>query len=189
MMTSASSAAKLKSQSGLTLTELLATLLIVTLASIVMATGIPTAIETYGKIMDASNAQVLMSTTAMQLRSDLAMASEWSVSNNEITFVGSSAFEATDVDSTISVAPDNSEYAGQLRKNGKPLALSSLEKSSTKGDNEMYVTCESITEKKDAEKKIYAVVFGNLEVKRKGTDQALVTIDSYAVKMLLPDAS
>lgn len=61
---------------GFSLTEMLATMLILVLASTLMATGIPAAIDVYHKIVKTSNAQLALSTTLAAMRSEIGMASD-----------------------------------------------------------------------------------------------------------------
>lgn len=61
---------------GFTLTEMLVTMLILTLASTLMAMGIPVAADTYQKTVKTANAQVALSTTITVLKSELGMARE-----------------------------------------------------------------------------------------------------------------
>ena len=72
---------KIKNQSGFTLAETLMTVLIVLLASSVIAAGIPAASNAYMKAVDAANAQVLLSTTVNALRSELSTA--WGVETHD----------------------------------------------------------------------------------------------------------
>ncbi len=68
---------------GFTLTEMLVTLLILTLASTLMATGIPAAIDTYQKVVKTSNAQLALSTTLSILRSELGLATKVEIKGDE----------------------------------------------------------------------------------------------------------
>lgn len=61
---------------GFTLTEMLVTMLILALASTLMATGIPVAIDTYHRTVNSANAQVALSSTATVLRAELGVASQ-----------------------------------------------------------------------------------------------------------------
>ena len=61
---------------GFTLTEMLVTMLILALASTLMATGIPVAIDTYHRTVNSANAQVALSTTATVLRTELGTAAK-----------------------------------------------------------------------------------------------------------------
>ena len=56
--------------SGFSLTEMLVTMLILALASTLMATGIPVAADTYRKVVNSANAQLALSTTITVLRSE-----------------------------------------------------------------------------------------------------------------------
>lgn len=65
-----------RSQGGFTLTEMLVTLLILVLASTLLATGVPVAIDTYHKTVNSANAQMALSTTLTVLRSELGASSK-----------------------------------------------------------------------------------------------------------------
>lgn len=67
---------RLKDKSGFTLTELLMTILILLMVTSVVAAGIPSAANAYYKVLDAANAQLLLSTTVTSLRRELALARE-----------------------------------------------------------------------------------------------------------------
>lgn len=56
--------------SGFSFTEMLVTMLILALASTLMATGIPVAADTYRKVVNSANAQLALSTTITVLRSE-----------------------------------------------------------------------------------------------------------------------
>ena len=62
--------------SGFTLTEMLVTLLILTLASTLLATGVPVAIDTYQKTVKSANAQMALSTTLTVLRTELGTSAD-----------------------------------------------------------------------------------------------------------------
>ena len=64
----------LKETDGFSLTELLATMVILALIGMVVATGIPAAQQAYQNVMNASNADVYLSTTAGRLREVLGEA-------------------------------------------------------------------------------------------------------------------
>lgn len=64
----------LNSESGFSLTELLAVLIIMGLAGMVVTAGIPAANSAYIKTLDASNSQILLSTTIERLRDELSVA-------------------------------------------------------------------------------------------------------------------
>lgn len=61
---------------GFSLTEMLVTMFIMTLAATLMATGIPVAVDTYQKTVNAANAQLALSTTATVLRSEFGSSTQ-----------------------------------------------------------------------------------------------------------------
>ncbi len=63
-----------RSRAGFTLTETLAALAIMLLASTIVAAGVPAATKAYVAAVDNSNAQVLLSTTTTRLRDELSVA-------------------------------------------------------------------------------------------------------------------
>ncbi len=65
---------KLKSSVGLTLAETLLTVVILLLASGIVATGMPAAVSAYRNAIDAANAQVLLSAAVNALRGELSTA-------------------------------------------------------------------------------------------------------------------
>lgn len=69
-------------QHGFSFTELLATLIVVSLATALVAAGIPAAHRAYIKMVDSSNSQVLLSTATTRLRDELGFAQSVKVVNN-----------------------------------------------------------------------------------------------------------
>lgn len=67
---------KRRRTAGFSLTEMLVTTLILVLASTLLATGIPVAIDTYQRVVKTSNAQLALSTTLSALRSELGLATD-----------------------------------------------------------------------------------------------------------------
>ena len=65
---------KLKTASGFTLAETLLAVLILLMVSVIMTTGIPAAKNAYEKVVLASNADALLSTTISSLRNELGAA-------------------------------------------------------------------------------------------------------------------
>lgn len=65
---------KLNNKKGFTLAETLLAVLILLMVSTIVATGIPVAKNAYEKVVLASNAEVLLSTTISTLRNELGMA-------------------------------------------------------------------------------------------------------------------
>ena len=63
-----------RARGGFTLVELIATMAVLLLVGSVVATGVPVAQQAYTNAVDASNAQLLLSTCATSLRDRLAVA-------------------------------------------------------------------------------------------------------------------
>ena len=61
-----------RARSGFSLVELLVTLLVVTLATIMVTAGLPAAVRAYTDVVDKSNAQVLLTTASTLLRDKLS---------------------------------------------------------------------------------------------------------------------
>ena len=67
---------KKKNQAGFTLGEMLVAVLIMLMASTILVSGIPAAKNAYEKVVLASNAQALLSTTIAALRDELGTATD-----------------------------------------------------------------------------------------------------------------
>ena len=76
---------KLNIEKGFTLAELLLAVLILLMVSTIVATGIPVARDAYEKVVIASNAELLLSTTISTLRNELG--------NSKIEFPNSDGAE------------------------------------------------------------------------------------------------
>lgn len=77
---------KLHSDKGFSIAELLVAILILLMVSSIVATGIPVAREAYQKVILASNADVLLSTTISTLRNELGTAQDVKVDGTTITY-------------------------------------------------------------------------------------------------------
>lgn len=77
---------RLKSRAGFSLAEVLVALLILLLATAIVAEGVPTALRAYDRAVTAANAQALLSTTMTKLRSELGTASEVTVDGTAVDF-------------------------------------------------------------------------------------------------------
>lgn len=85
---------RLKNSSGFSLSELLITLLILLMVTVVMAAGIPSALRALYKVEDSANAQVLLSTAVTCLRDELSTASDVKVDGTTITYTTESGSES-----------------------------------------------------------------------------------------------
>ena len=88
---------KLNSRRGFTLTELLATVMILLMVTAIVAGGIPVASNAYYKVVDAGNAQVLLSTTMIRLHDELGQATEVvpAADGKSVTFRGGNTGSTT----------------------------------------------------------------------------------------------
>lgn len=65
---------RIRSRLGFTMAELLLTVMILAIATGLVAAGIPLAVRVYDKVVDSANAQVMLSTGMTVLRDELGMA-------------------------------------------------------------------------------------------------------------------
>ena len=80
---------------GFTLTEMLVTVLIMVLASTLLATGVPVAVDTYQKTVNSANAQVALSTTLTVLRSEFGLATQIVTVDNNVYYRSEEGIWAT----------------------------------------------------------------------------------------------
>ena len=77
---------RLRRRGGFSLAETMLALLILLLVTIIVVTGIPTAIRIYQEAVDNANAQTLLSTSMVRLRDELCTASEITVTDSSISY-------------------------------------------------------------------------------------------------------
>ena len=84
---------RLREKRGFTLSETLITVLILLMVSAIVAGGVPAAANAYYKIIDAANAQILLTDTVTSLRSELAVAINPVVndSTKEVTYTNNNS--------------------------------------------------------------------------------------------------
>jgi prepilin-type N-terminal cleavage/methylation domain-containing protein len=177
---------------GFTLTEMLVTMLILALASTLMATGIPVAIDTYHRTVNSANAQVALSTTATVLRTELGTAtkvvSEKSDGSGKIFYKGSDGLWASiEKDTKYSRGLVKQYYKGSL---GIDDDVSELKPRDEDADDdalppEPLITDEAITSGlsvtfDSAKREGGYVTFEGLEVKD-AQGHSLASIDAYNV--------
>lgn len=161
---------KLKSSAGFTLAEMLLAVMIMLMASAIVATGIPSARNAYEKVVLASNAEILLSTAMNELRNELGTATGIEVTGNVITYTNS----FTGTKSQISMSDDGIMRQRVVGMDSTKARLVS-EEAATGG---LYVTYDSVT-KKDG-----AVVFTGLSVKRPSSAASLTTRPTFSVRIL-----
>ena len=96
---------RIKERAAFTLGEALVAVLILLLASSIVAAGIPAAIRAYDNVVIASNAEVLLSTAMSSLRNELSMAKDIKVLSDGKTITYYS--QASDSKSKIYIGTDS----------------------------------------------------------------------------------
>ena len=165
---------KLNKAAGFTLAETLVAVLILLMVSAVVAEGLPAAVNAYRKAVDASNAQILLSTTVDALRGELSTAWDIKVGVDGTTISYQSSHtggksriyirngqiwmqEYVKDDSAPDWLADKKEYG-----EGKILPSEALTKSLA---GEMKVTYSAAAEVKDENGRVEYVKITGLEVK------------------------
>ncbi len=77
---------KIKDKKGFTLAEVLVALLIVLIATSIIARGLPVAVMAVQKTVDKSHAQVLLSTSITVLRDELSFTTDISKKDGKVTY-------------------------------------------------------------------------------------------------------
>lgn len=83
-----------RARAGFSLMETMITVLILLMVSSVVAAGVPLAMNAYRAVLNAANAEVLLSSTVTRLRDELGEATDIAVGddNASITFTGANGF-------------------------------------------------------------------------------------------------
>lgn len=196
---------KLKSSAGLTLAETLLTVVILLLASGIVATGMPAAVSAYRNAIDAANAQVLLSAAVNALRGELSTARDVEVSDDKKTIIytdaetgsrmkiclGKDPQDTADTD-TILVQEyeelddsDNGflsteEKSAMAALKPKSYALLSKEarKTTRDGNSKMTVTYTDVTRNTDV------LTISGLKVERDGTALAKMPDSGLTIRVL-----
>ncbi len=175
---------KIHSKGGFTLAEMLLAIIILLLVSVIMVTGIPAAKEAYEKVVLASNAEVLLSTTISSLRNELGTAQDPDTSTEATGLPDGSAIayynSARGATSRIYV-PDDKKImiqryysADGLSKNDEAVRLMSSKASTA----DLYVTYSSVT---------YAngiVTFTGLSVDRESGATGIAKRDTLSIRVI-----
>ena len=177
---------KIHSKGGFTLAEMLLAIIILLLVSVIMVTGIPAAKEAYEKVVMASNAEVLLSTTISALRNELGTAQDPDTSTEATGKPDGSAItyynSARGATSRIYV-PDDGDgkimiqryySADGLSKNDEAVRLMSSKASTA----DLYVTYSSVT---------YAdgiVTFTGLSVDRESGATGIAKRDTLSIRVI-----
>ncbi len=192
---------KLNSRAGFTLTEMLLAVLILLMVSVIVITGIPAAKNAYEKVVLASNAQVLMSTTITTLRNELGTAND--IKGDDTAGMGVTYYNMTRgavsriyIDSSKNEIYLDRYYSGgglmivdgpddDLILEAKPLVLARNTSAKISAD-ELYVTYESVDSPEVTGNN--TVVFHKLKVMRKinggSSDSELLARNSLTIRVI-----
>ena len=153
---------KIKNKKGFTLSELLVAIIVLSLMTVMLATGAGLAARSYRTLTDESNAQVLVSTFASMLRNELSNAKDVELSDGVYTY------QKGESNSLMGMKTDskNQVMIGELG-NEKVLI------SNVTATNDLYVSVESI-EYSDAEK-LFSVK--GIAARRKSDDEVISSIE------------
>lgn len=177
---------RIKDRAGFTLAEILMVVLILLMVSTVLAVGIPAAVNAYNKVVDAANAQVVISTAMTSLRDRLGMATEIvepteSATATTISYIDnvgseSQIFLKTDENKTIYVKDYVNLNLDSTAYPAYPLV------SDSGSSKKLFVTYESVS----FDKGKGIVTFNNIEVKKKSDPDgsALAEVPAFKVRVL-----
>lgn len=171
-----------KRNKGFSLAEVLVVLLIVLMVSSIVAVGVPAAVRAYNKVVDASNAEVLLSTAMIRLREELGTAG---TANNAETATTITYDCGQGYESKIMLAAGETEdpsiliqeYSNipDLAATYPPHPLVTDSASSKK----LYVTYDTVEISEDG-----IITFGNLQVKHKQTGKTYAKLETFKIRML-----
>ncbi len=189
---------KLKSNIGFTLSETLITMLILVMVAGVVAEGVPSAVQAYGKAVEAANVQMALSTTVNALRNELSTAWSAECKNNEVFYISSDTGAKTkiyrDPGKNIIMVQDFLKFDSDTEHapEADPRALVS-ESAVTKN---LLVTFDSVEWSKDSEgaEDKSVLVFSNLKVVRNdgaanAASPELASIEKLYIRILTKDLS
>ncbi len=168
---------KINTVFGFTLAETLLAILIMLMAAALMTTGIPAAKNAYEKVVLASNAELLLSTTMTELRNELSLAREVEASAGA-PGEGESGICYRDntngLQSRIFLGEDNGQTTIMIEKGSTQRRLVSRAAST----RDLYVSYTGIS--CDAG----VVTFKGLSVKRTGDGAELASRDELSIRVM-----
>ena len=166
---------------GFTLAETLLAILILLMVSTIVATGIPAAKNAYEKVVLASNAEVLLSTTMSELRNELGTARDVDVTNNVITYRNS----YTSSESKLFKSSGGDDPAGtiMLQRYAGEGGSKALRLVSEKASDGLYVLYGTV---------VYnsltgIVTFQNLRVMRESSANPLAEMGNFSIRVFSAD--
>lgn len=165
---------KIRDQHGFTLAETLLAVIILLLASTIVASGIPAARNAYEKVVLASDAEVLLSTTISTLRNELGMAEIISVNNNSIVYFNKA--RGANAKIYLGSSEPKAIMLARYYKEGDADTNEALISDPASTDN-MYVTFSQIVRGDGY------LTFKNLQVNRKNGGTGLAGPRDYSVRV------
>ena len=179
--------AKLRSSKGFTLGETLLAILILLMVTTIVAAGIPVARDAYQKVVLASNAEVLLSTTISTLRNELGTAQDvkkpvagtGEKDNTVITF-----YNPTRGSSSKIYVADNGNKDIMFQRYYSPDGLSFEDYDATPlippktSTQDLYVTYDSVTYEEGI------VTFSDLLVNRTSGAESLASRDKLSIRVI-----
>ena len=194
---------ELRDNRAFTLAEALVAIIILLLVTIIVATGIPAAIRAYDRVVIASNAEVLLSTSMSALRNELGTAKDVDVSSNKVIYYSESRNSMSEIStknndsehpSTEDImirkyAPDgiiitDSDVSKKMNNSLKKIYENSellVSSEAADKDKGLHVTYESVEHKKGF------VTFKNLKVLDKKGNETPAKRDKYSIRILTED--
>lgn len=175
---------RLSCRSGFTLSETLMAILILLMVSSIVAAGIPVAANAYSKVVMASNAQLLLSTTMTNLRDELGTATDITVKkddNNNVTIEYKNDKGGSSVISQV---------AQKDPENAVELGVYVYENSGTSQHKYLLVSDKAATENLYLTYTISGynggsfIKFDKLTVKTKDADKVISEIENFEIKVL-----
>ena len=174
-------------KSGFTLAETLLAMMLLLIASALLASGIPVAFNAYKKVTLTAEANVLISTTMTELRDKLAFSEDVTVEGKSVVFTSNNGRNYTlsfDSDREGLYLLDSSDTDYDPKNGDAYISDSHMLVSDEAAVREL---CVDYSEVRIAGN---VLIFENLNVYRKGDDQrteasALIKIPEFDVKLLM----
>lgn len=175
---------KLHSDKAFTMAETLLAVLILLLASTIVATGVPVAKNAYEKVVLASNAEVLLSTAISTLRNELGTAMDVKVSDTEIAYYSSQRGATSKIDLDAVQAGSSERTIVLYRYFGNLVQDSGAERiamsSSATAKRDLYTTYQSVAYDEDNG----IITFTGLSVNRISGTAGLATRDTLSIRVI-----
>ena len=174
----------IQNSAGFTLAETLLAILILLMVSGIVATGIPASKNAYEKVVLASNAEVLLSTTMSELRNELGTARDVNVSDSNTVITYRNSY--TGSESKLFKSSGGDEPAGtiMLQRYAGEGGSKALRLVSKKASDGLYVIYDTVDEPNTTPG---IVTFHNLQVKRETSDTPLAEMKEFSVRVFSAD--